>query len=234
MLKKHWSNQEVEKMVTLFLSGMSLSQVAEALDRTRASISNKWQKDKLHKEHPGMPYQTKIHIVPKDSLNEKWRQHPVLKNYYFSEYGNAWSANSGKQLSPYRLSTDVKNQKGLWLKINGKVMKVSRLVAETWLGLKEDQVVLHKNRNKCDNDIFNLIVTDKRRAGQVTGHFSKSVPVALYREDKVARVFRSSRDAAKKLGISYQTVLDYAHGKTKNPRHDIRFYKAPKRVRDRE
>ena len=230
---KIWTEEEVEKMIYLFLSGKSILQVAEELSRTVASVGNKWLKRGLHKKYPGIQYQPSgyRHIAPKDSISEKWRQHPKLKNYYFSELGNAWSARRGMQLKSYKLSTDVKNKKGWWLKLDGKARKVSRLVAETWLELKDDQVVLHKNRNSFDNDIFNLIVTDKKRAGQITGHFSKSIPVALYREDKVARVFRSSRDAAKHLGISYQTVLDYAHDRVSRPLYDIRFYQAPKRAR---
>lgn len=227
MVNKKWSECDISKMTEMLVQGHTKEEVAIKLDRTAVGISVKAQKIGLPKLYPGIDvYPSKQHIPPKTTPSgTKWRQHPKYRNYYCSEFGDVWSARAGKQLSTYWLTADKGHKKGKWVKINNKTMKVSRLVAECWFSLNDDQCVIHKDRNKGNDDIYNFIITDKKRCGKLSGHLAKrSTPVALFKDGKRVQVYRSARNAALQLGVSYQTVIDYAKGKIKKPKLDIRYY----------
>lgn len=164
---------------------------------------------------------TKFSKIPAETPQIKWRQHPLHKNYYLSENGDIWSSRYGRLLKPM-IYPD-----GYYIHIKTKRIKLSRLVAEAWLNLNQNQVVIHKNRNKFDNDLFNLIITDRSTLGKITGHLAKSKKshmIAKYINDRPVKIWRSARSAAKDLGVSYQTVLDYANGKVKKTKFDLRKY----------
>lgn len=220
---KKWTHKEEIKLLRMILEGHYYKDIAIELDRSDDAILNKARRKGWHKENENFrPYKFSVDIPPKGyERGVIWRKHPNHTYYYISNTGLVWSGISGKELTRYRLSHKDNAKKGLWVSItrNGKTgiqTKVSRLVAETWLNLKPDQVVVHKNRNKEDNDIHNLLIMSKEEAGKATGHLSKSFPVGRMNANGVViETFRSVRTAAKAIGVSYQTLLDHMNGKTK-------------------
>ncbi len=236
---KGWSGLEEMKLLDLILEGHDYVTISAMMGRTEHAIISKAQKKGYHKHSDTFrPNKFRVHIEPYGYQGMIWRRHPKHKNYYVSDTGLVWSAIHGKELKRYRLAHKNNVKKGLWVSItrNGKTghqTKVSRLVAEAFLNLKADQVVVHKNLDKEDNDLANLLIMDKKTAGRATGHMSKSKMVARYSPSgKRVAIYRSARACARELGVSYQTILDYAHNKVKKPKYDIRFYTPPVRKRE--
>lgn len=104
-----------------------------------------------------------------------------------------------------------------------KVYNVAKLVIETFnRKVNREEVVYHKNGIISDNRLSNLQIISRSEAGKMTGWKSrrKSV-VMLDSEGVITRIFKGTRDAAKKLFISRQTVSDYCNRKVKNPMYAL-------------
>jgi len=228
--KKKWTESDLKKLNKL-IKKHSAEEISKIMGRSvnaiilRASRSKMIPKDRVAEFHP------KKHIhPPKIRGSYDWRQHPVHKNYYVSETGHVWNARLGREQAQF-----AKNSGHYVVKVatdrGSSEVKVSRLVAETWLNFKDGQVVLHKDRNKKNNDIANLIVTDKRTAGRATGHISRAKKIALYVDNRPVKIYRSIRQAALDNRISYQTIIDHLNSAYENQRHgkDFRPYTKPPR-----
>lgn len=104
-----------------------------------------------------------------------------------------------------------------------KEYNCNKLIAELFIRkLKDDEVVINKNGDRLDLRVLNLFITTKKNLGHITGgKSSKSKKIYYYDNMDYRTSYPSARNLAKKLGVSYQTVLDIANGRTKNPKFKI-------------
>ena len=111
----------------------------------------------------------------------------------------------------------------LTIKGKRKQVNIAKLVVENFIReLNDGEVVYHKNGIISDNRLSNLEITTRSEAGKRTGWQShrKSI-VMLDKNGIISKVFKGTRDAAKKLFISRQTVSDYCNRKVKNPMYNL-------------
>lgn len=104
-----------------------------------------------------------------------------------------------------------------------KDYNVAKMVIEIFdRKVKAEEVVYHKNGIISDNRLSNLQIITRSEAGKKTGWQShrKSI-VMLNNEGIITKVFKGTRDAAKNLFISRQTVSDYCNKRVKNPMYDL-------------
>jgi hypothetical protein len=71
----------------------------------------------------------------------------------------------------------------------------------------------------------NLKWVSASQYGKMTGHLSKSKPVKVIDKYKNVKEYRSVRQCAKELGVSYQTILDYLNKKVKKPMFNVKWIK---------
>jgi hypothetical protein len=90
---------------------------------------------------------------------------------------------------------------------------------DVWMkGKRPNMVVWHRNGDLEDNCLHNLEYIRKRDLGKKTGHKAGRMAVLkVNQEGEVVACYRSAREAARQNYVSYQTVLDRCHNKTKNP-----------------
>ena len=151
---------------------------------------------------------------------ETWKQ---IDNtlYYVSNFGRFKKKNPK---NGYRFIKPFKEHNKYVIKVNGKCMTCSRLVANAFIKhLTSDDCVYHKNKMEWDNYYRNLLVLSKQELGKRTGHVSRSKSVVQVEGGEIVKMFRSTREAGRKLYISYQTVLDYCKGRVKKPMYNLMF-----------
>lgn len=161
---------------------------------------------------------------------EIWKQIDNTK-YEISNYGNIRRIyqNVAKDLKTYRKGsiciTKITLKNGKRKEIN-----IGKLVAETFIRkLKANEVIYHKNGYILDNRIENLEIITKKEQGKRTGFLSRQRAIVMLDKDGVInRVFKGTREAAKELFISRQTVSDYCNKKVKKPMY--RLYWADKLI----
>lgn len=116
-----------------------------------------------------------------------------------------------RQLHPF-----LRREK-LYVKVNNKDTLVKCLVAAAVSNQYAKGIpVIHKDRNPANCDYRNLILISKKTLGQRTGHLSTSKKVLVTYPDGRRKIYRSVRECAKALYCSYQTVLDYFSGRSRN------------------
>ena len=106
-----------------------------------------------------------------------------------------------------------------------KEYNCKKLLAKLFIrDLKENEVVITKNNNPKDLNIKNLFITTRQNLGPITGgKSSRSKKIYYYDNAGYRTSYPSARSLAKVLGVSYQTVLDVANGKTKKPKYKIEW-----------
>lgn len=82
-----------------------------------------------------------------------------------------------------------------------------------WPTIDENVIPIDGNEQNCD--FTNLKLVDKREVAKVTGPMSQSQAVIVQERGQPPKEYRSVRQAAKALYVSYQTLLDYLKGKYK-------------------
>lgn len=104
------------------------------------------------------------------------------------------------------LSTYVKHNKDLVVKIINKEYKVKNLVAaEVFSKYRKGVNVIFKDGNFRNCDCYNLQIISKKLLGQRTGILAgRNTKIKINNE-----VYPSIRAAAKALYVSYQTLIDY-------------------------
>lgn len=94
-----------------------------------------------------------------DKPNEKWKEFPQNNNYLVSNKGRI------KSLSRYKaiILTPTKNLKGYeTVKIDGKNQYLHKVIIETFVRkVKENEEIHHKDTNKSNNSLDNLIILTK-------------------------------------------------------------------------
>lgn len=154
---------------------------------------------------------------------EIWRCYKY--NYYFSNYGRVKSVGKQKErlLNPWT-KTSKSGHKYLVVKIKGKEYIVSNIVYKLFVGsITEGYVVHHKDNIHSNNDFMNLELLSRCELGKKTGGRSSKRKM-IYDIDNNC-FYKGTREAAKKLHISRQTVSDYCNKKIKNPMCNIRWAK---------
>ena len=139
------------------------------------------------------------------------------KQYYCSTKGDVYTIDrfSGKK---FKLHPNIKDGKPR-ISIHGTkdpYLKhcVWYVATGHWPTLDENVVPIDGNELNCN--ITNLKIVDKREVAKVTGPMSQSQVVVVQEYKKEPIEYRSVRQAAKALYVSYQTLLDYLKGKYKN------------------
>lgn len=106
-----------------------------------------------------------------------------------------------------------------------KEFNCNKTIAELFIRpLQPNEVVVCKNGDRSDIRVSNLFITTKSQLGKITGHkTSKSKKVYYFDNTGYRQSFRSARECAKQLGVSYQTILDYCHNRVENPKYNVQF-----------
>ncbi|MFI3214411.1 MAG: hypothetical protein R3Y24_13875 [Eubacteriales bacterium] len=148
---------------------------------------------------------------------DEWREVPGYDGKYqinyMSKMRRKLKNGECKEMNPYtkRNGTRV-------IKLNGKEMKVSKIMQLTFIGkLKDGYVIYHKNGIKHEDYLGNLEVISRRELGLRTGQISR-VGTTIAKIDssgEIVELYRSAREAGRKNFMSYQSVLDRANGKVK-------------------
>lgn len=99
----------------------------------------------------------------------------------------------------------------------------NKLLAELFIRpVKENERVININNNRFDLRVKNLFITTTKNLGSITGgKSSKSKRINYYDNIGFRTTYPSARKLAKKLGVSYQTVLNIANKRTKKPKFNI-------------
>ncbi len=138
------------------------------------------------------------------------------QKYYASSNGYILSVNkktySEKKLKNY-LKTKRKNPPYV-VKIDGREYLVKHLIAKAFLyGYKKNNCcVLHKDGNKKNCAVSNLIVVPKRQVARITGPMARSSAVTVCNGQGERANYSSIRKAATALNVSHQTLIDYIKG----------------------
>ena len=150
---------------------------------------------------------------------ERWKHISYDSRYEVSNFGRFRKKNPK---NGYRYLKPFRKHNLFLVKIKDKDMNCARLVANAFIKeLSTSDRVHHKNGIEFDNHYQNLEVISLKRLGKLTGHISRSQRVVLIEKQEIVKTWRSSREAAKDLFISYQTVSDYCNGKVKKPMYKL-------------
>lgn len=160
-------------------------------------------------------------VKPVKDMPERWKQYKDT-NYWVSDQGRVkHKYKNGKEHECGWVDKRHTNNQ-MVCKINGKDIKISKLVYETWVGkIPKGTGLVHKNGLKKDNSIYNLKPVSFEELGKKYGHKSKCQKV-YNKENNM--IYRSARAVERHLPISRQTVTDICNGKVKKPLMDLYWY----------
>lgn len=151
-----------------------------------------------------------------EKKGEYWKEYK--DGYFFSNFGRAkhvYKNGNEYLLSPYTHRTSGKTL----VKIHGKAHTVARVVYELFNGpIPKGYNVTHRNKVRTDNAIVNLQLATPRETGL---HYGNRNRKAIIYDATNDCYYKSTREAAKKLFISRQTVSGYCNRKRKNPMFDL-------------
>ena len=100
-----------------------------------------------------------------------------------------------------------------------KLIRFQKSFNELFVGTIPDGYnIIHKNKIRSDNSLANLRLATRRETGLHYGNRNRKVIIYGAINDCY---YKSTREAAKKLFISRQTVSDYCNRKRKNPMFDL-------------
>ena len=162
-----------------------------------------------------------------DMFGERWIQYKDTP-YYFSNCGRVkrrWTHHE-VLLNPYdhyrnRKKGTVKEQ---LVKVHRKPVNVAKTIWELFRGpVPNGYVVHHKDNTHTNNELWNLELLTPQQLGHKTGgRTSKRKLVYCPDTDKI---YKGTREAAKALYVSRQTISDICNGKRKNPLVNVRWFK---------
>lgn len=149
---------------------------------------------------------------------EIWKRY-LDTDYFVSDQGRAKRVcKNGKEYEVGWWSNKKYNPQ-MCMKIYGDDVYLKTIIWKTFKGeVPEGYIIAHKNGLKRDNSIYNLYLTKPKDLGIITGHKSRSQKV-INKDLNV--IYRSAREAGRKLFCSYQMVMDICNGKTKKPQIDL-------------
>jgi hypothetical protein len=168
-------------------------------------------------------------------IDPNWRRIPGFDGMYeVSVMGEvrSWRSKGGGRaekptmLKPYVKKTKAHGSPSRWpyVKLQDetgkrKFLAVHWLMRDVWMkGKRPNMVVWHRNGDLTDCCLSNLEYINRKALGKKTGHKAGRMAVLkVNQEGEVVACYRSAREAARQNYVSYQTVLDRCHNKTKNP-----------------
>lgn len=156
-----------------------------------------------------------IPVKAVQGAHEKWRPIVFAPEYWISERGRIKHVyKNGKEylLSPYT----SKRHSICYVKIHGVEINFAHLVYETWVGkIPDGYKIIHVDYQIRNNAVWNLKCVPRKVNGKRTGWLAnRNKPVVCERKKKI---YWSTRNAAKDLGISYTSVSDYCNGVRNSP-----------------
>lgn len=168
---------------------------------------------------------------------EIWKKVAWSRSYEVSNYGRVrhrLMEGNYRILSPYKRkkergkSTKSNTRYYMAIKIGNSEQSLAQLVALCHVpkGEGSGKKVVHIiDGNYKHVKATNLEWVSARECGRLTGYTLERSKVVerLDAEGNVIATYRSARDAAKHLYISYQTVLDYCNKKVAKPLYELRF-----------
>lgn len=201
-------NHETKVTVKLMMAMLGLSE-----SRISRLVSDKTLIKKINcyllKEKPTVAEKRKM-IASLKFKDEAWRE-SKLPNLYISNKGRfrVQSKTGWRYYFPYKFKNTIQ------IKYKQKEYKANRLVYETWHGeIPDEYCVYAKNGIKHEITASNLKVATREKLGRLTGYKSKSREVALLDDQgEVIEEFRSTREAARNLYVSHQTVSNSCNDK---------------------
>ena len=146
--------------------------------------------------------------------DEAWLEVQETKaKYIVSNYGRVKKIykTSERFLLPYQR----KGKGNLWVKIDGKELKVGHLVAAHFIReIIPGESVIRKNGIVIDDYVGNLEIVSRKELGVRTGFKSKSKEVVQLDAETldVVNEYRSAREAGRNYFMSYQAILDRCNG----------------------
>lgn len=150
---------------------------------------------------------------------EIWKH--LIDNYYVSDEGRfkrEYKNGKRKYLSLYRKK---RVPSILFVKIGNKETNARRAVWEAFNGpIPEDHIVRNKYGYLTASDLFGLECVPKIEANRKAG----KVIARKIRDKRTGKIYSGTREAAKALFISRQTVSDYCNGRTKRPLLRLEWY----------
>lgn len=154
-------------------------------------------------------------LIEKFELVYETKRH----KYYVSNQGYVLSV-SAKSYKEHKLTGYVKQGRvnaPYVIKLGNKERCVKHLVAQAFIPEYKgaDSNILHKDGNKKNCRVDNLIVVPKRQVAKITGPQSRSQKIIVTDYQGNETVYSSIRKAADNLNCSYQTLLDYINGRYK-------------------
>ena len=157
----------------------------------------------------------------KDGLIERFELVYETKQhkYYVSNQGYVLSVSS-KSYKEHKLSGYAKQGRKnapYVIKLGNKEKCIKHLVAQAFIPEYKgaESNILHRDGNKRNCRVDNLIVVPKSQVAKITGPKSKSQRIIVIDCCGKETVYSSIRKAANNLNCSYQTLLDYINGRYK-------------------
>lgn len=154
-------------------------------------------------------------LIEKFELIYETKRH----KYFVSNQGYVLSV-SPKSYKEHKLSGYIKQGRvnaPYVIKLGDKEKCVKHLVAQAFIpeykGTQSN--ILHKDGNKKNCRVDNLIVVPKSQVAKLTGPQSRSQKIVVTDHQGKKTVYSSIRKAANSLNCSYQTLLDYINGRYK-------------------
>lgn len=145
---------------------------------------------------------------------EEWKALDHDNRYQVSNLGRVRK----KLKKGYRYLKPFRKRNMYVVKMNYETFNLGRLVAHYFIRpLTKEDKVYHKNKLEFDNFYRNLKIMSASEVGKRTGHIGRSRAVVEIKNNEIVRRWRSSREAARNLYISFQTICDYCNNKVKKP-----------------
>lgn len=154
---------------------------------------------------------------------EMWKQYKDTP-YYASTYGRVkriYKNGKEKILSPW-IKKNRSRSSYIVVKIHCKETVLAQLIYETFNGpIPSGYVVVHRNKVFTDNALVNLKLVDRRMLGSLYGGRTAARRLIYCYDNKC--IYKGTREAAKALHISRQTVSDYCNNRVKKPMFRLRW-----------
>lgn len=142
---------------------------------------------------------------------ERWKHY--VDNVWVSDQGRAKRV--FKNGNEYLTGFYDRYHKQMIVQIGTRNRNIKNMVYEAFVGkVPEGCYIVHKNGLKKDNSLYNLEMVSKSENGKRTAHKARSHKVV---DIKTRRVYKSARDAGRKLHCSNQMVYNIVNGVTKKP-----------------
>lgn len=170
-------------------------------------------------------------VTDEYQLCEEWRPIPGHRGYQVSNQGRFRRLRKTMPyiITPYpkpRYDKNGCNNRIIYeIKLSDKTVTAVRVVAEVFVPKPSEihNVVEIINGKNKDIRAENLRWITKHELATKTGYSKKRSKEVILSTHNGETKFRSARNAAIHLNLSYQSILDYCHGRVKKPIYQIRF-----------